>query len=447
MASREHLVQEFMARMRARNAGQNAFLQAIEEVATDVLTIEKADPNYNDARVLERLTEPDRVITFRVVWEDDEGALQINRGWRVQTSNAIGPYKGGTRFHPSVTEDVLKFLGFEQVFKNALTGLPLGGGKGGADFDPRGRSDREIMRFCHSFMNELKHHIGPDRDVPAGDINVGTREIGYLFGAYKRHNVEFHGALTGKGGSFGGSAMRVEATGYGLIYFLQNMLADNGGSLSEKRIAISGKGNVATHAARKSIDSDGKVVTLSDTAGTLVAENGFSHDAVTWVQERKVRGEDIADPPRDLGLKFHEGAMPWGIEADVALPCATQNEMDESAARTALDCGVTVLAEGANMPLTAEALRVIEASDAIYAPGKAANAGGVAISGLEMSQNAHRRYSSAEEVDQDLRNIMREIHDRVAEEGRDADVVNYRRGANIAAYRRVADAIVAYGVI
>ena len=441
MASREQLVTDFMDRVRARNPGQDAFLQAVEEVATDVLTVEKANPAYNDARVLERLTEPDRVIAFRVVWEDETGAVRINRGWRVQTSNAIGPYKGGIRFHPTVDESILKFLGFEQVLKNALTGLPLGGGKGGADFDPRGCSDHEIMRFCQAYMTELGRHIGPDRDVPAGDINVGTREIGYLFGTYKRHNNAFHGALTGKGGAFGGSAMRTEATGYGLIYFVGNVLAAADRTIEGQRVAISGKGNVATHAARKAIDQGAIVVSLSDTTGALVAEDGFTHDAVTWVQDRKASGEDIAHPPKDLGLVFREGALPWQIAADIALPCATQNEMDADAAKAALDAGVTLIAEGANMPLTAGALRAVDKAGILYAPGKAANAGGVAISGLEMSQNAHRRYASAQEGDSDLRD------DRAAEEGREAGRVNYRRGANIAGYRTVADAIVAYGVI
>ena len=447
MARREDLVSAFMDQLRAAHPGQDEFLQAVQEVAHDVLTVEAANPAYHRARVLERLAEPDRVIAFRVTWEDDAGKVQINRGWRVQTSNAIGPYKGGLRFHPNVTESVLKFLGFEQVFKNALTGLPLGGGKGGADFDPRGRSDREIMRFCQAFMRELQHHIGPDRDVPAGDINVGAREIGYLFGAYSQHNLAFHGALTGKGIAFGGSAGRVEATGYGLVYFLQNMLAAQRTTIEGKRIAISGKGNVATHAARKAIDTGARVVTLSDTSGTLFAPDGMGHDAVSWVQERKAQGKDISEPPQELCMAFKEGTLPWGVEADVALPCATQNEMDETAANAALDAGVKTIAEGANMPLTKGALERVEASDATYAPGKASNAGGVAVSGLEMSQNAQRRYASAEAVDADLQDIVRNIHDRVADEGRGDGAIDYRRGANIAGYRQLADAIAALGVV
>jgi glutamate dehydrogenase (NADP+) len=447
MTARQTLVDDFMERVTARNEGQNAFLQAVKEVAGDVLTVEKAHSDFTKARVLERLSEPDRIIAFRVVWEDDEGEVQINRGWRVQTSNAIGPYKGGIRFHPSVSPSILKFLGFEQVFKNALTGLPLGGGKGGADFDPRGRSEREIMRFCQAFMAELVHHIGPDRDVPAGDINVGTREIGYLFGAYKRHFGQFHGALTGKGQSFGGSAMRVQATGFGLIYFVQTMLDAHGEAIDGKRVAISGKGNVATHAAQKAIEVGAKVITLSDTSGTLLAENGLSQEAVDWVRAQKASGGDVADPPKHLGLTFKEGARPWGEHADIVLPCATQNEMDQEGAKAALDAGAKVIAEGANMPLTADAATKVDSAGVLYAPGKAANAGGVAISGLEMSQDSHRRFSTADEVDEDLRVIMRRIHDTIADEGRSNGKVSYRRGANIAGYRRVARALTAYGVV
>ncbi|MHA6343936.1 NADP-specific glutamate dehydrogenase [Roseivivax sp. CAU 1761] len=446
MSRRDDLVESFMARVEARNAHQPEFLQAVEEVARDVLTVEKAHASWSAARVLDRLAEPDRIIQFRVLWEADDGSPQINRGWRVQHCNAIGPYKGGLRFHPTVTTSVLKFLAFEQVFKNALTGLPLGGGKGGADFDPRGRSDREIMRFCQAFMAELAHHIGPDYDVPAGDINVGPREIGWLFGAYKRHHGEFHGALTGKGEVFGGSALRVEATGYGLIYFVDCMLAERDLSLERRRVAISGKGNVSTHAAEKAIQQGAVVVTLSDTSGTLHAPDGFSQEAVEWVRTRKAAGDDIADPPRDFGLTWCEGAQPWRFEADIALPCATQNEMDDDAARAALDAGVTLIAEGANMPLTAGAVEVIAAAGIPHAPGKAANAGGVAVSGLEMSQNAQGRFLSAEEVDAGLHGIMRGIHRKVARESRGGRI-DYRRGANLAAYRKVAEALCFYGIV
>ncbi|WP_082677544.1 NADP-specific glutamate dehydrogenase [Ruegeria profundi] len=447
MASRETLVKDFMERISSRNAGQQEFLQAVEEVANDVLTVEKANSAYAAARVLERLTEPDRLISFRVDWEDDSGALQVNRGWRVQMSNAIGPYKGGIRFHPTVSPSVLKFLAFEQVFKNALTGLPLGGGKGGADFDPSGRSDSEIMRFCHAFMAELAHHIGPDRDVPAGDINVGAREIGFLFGAYKRHHREFTGALTGKGDSFGGSAMRVEATGYGLIYFLQAMLAEKSEDVAEQRIAISGMGNVALHAAEKAIAEGGTVVSLSHSAGTILAEDGLNAEALEWIRTARSEDRDVADAPARLGLVYKAGEKPWGIEASVALPCATQNELEQSDAKAAVDAGLRYLAEGANMPLTGSAVAHIEQAGVVYGPGKAANAGGVAISGLEMSQNAHRQFSSAEEVDTALKSIMREIHDRAADEGRKSDRFNYRRGANIAGYRKVAEAISSFGIV
>ncbi|MCF6445848.1 NADP-specific glutamate dehydrogenase [Nereida sp. MMG025] len=447
MTDRHALTQTFMQPVTARNSGQDTFLQAVEEVAADVLTIEKNNPDYATAKVLERLTEPDRVISFRVTWVDDAGDVQINRGWRVQTCNAIGPYKGGLRFHPSVTLSDLKFLGFEQVFKNALTGLPLGGGKGGADFDPSGRSDGEIMRFCQAFMTELSRYIGPDMDVPAGDINVGTREIGYLFGAYKSLKGQFEGAITGKGMAFGGSAMRVEATGYGLIYFIQAMLDHAGDTLSGKRIAISGKGNVATHAAEKAICEDGIVVTLSDTSGTLIADDGFSQDAVDWVRTQKQKGADISDPPAHLNLSFEKDALPWDQSFDIALPCATQNEIDANAAHSIINAGAIILAEGANMPLTADALDKIAQSKITYAPGKASNAGGVAISGLEMSQNAHGQFESADAIDQNLKKIMQDIHARAAAEGREDGKINYRRGANVAAYRKVADAITAFGVV
>ncbi|MGB0497439.1 MAG: NADP-specific glutamate dehydrogenase [Rubricella sp.] len=448
MAQRETLTDRFMEGVAARNPGEDVFLQAVREVAHDVLTVEKAHSGWAKARVLERLTEPDRVLQFRVVWQDDAGEVRINRGWRVQTSNAIGPYKGGLRFHPSVTPSVLKFLGFEQVFKNALTGLPLGGAKGGADFDPTGCSDREIMRFCQAFMAELCRHIGPDLDVPAGDMNVGQREIGYLFGAYKRHKGQFHGALTGKGEAFGGSAMRVEATGFGLVYFVQNMLAERGSDFVGKRVAISGKGNVATHAAEKAIAEGGRVVSLSDTSGTLWCEEGLSMDGIEWVRSRKASGADVADPPRGLGLRFDEGAVPWGrTEAEIVLPCATQNEMTGEMASAALEAGAEIFAEGANMPLDAGAVRRVEASGALHAPGKAANAGGVAISGLEMSQNANRRYLSPGAVDDALRDIMAEIHARCARDGRVDGKLVYRRGANVAGYRRVADAVEAYGIV
>ncbi|SLN28666.1 NADP-specific glutamate dehydrogenase [Roseivivax jejudonensis] len=447
MDRRDALVESFMEAVRARNSGEDEFLQAVEEVARDVLTVEKAHSGYTDARVLERLTEPDLMVQFRVVWEGDDGATQVNRGWRVQMSNAIGPYKGGIRFHPSVSPSVLKFLAFEQCFKNALTGLPLGGAKGGADFDPSGRSPAEIMRFSQAFMAHLAPFIGPDLDVPAGDINVGQREIGWLFGAYKRQQGVFNGALTGKGEAFGGSALRTEATGFGLVYFVCAMLAHRGEEIAGKRIAISGKGNVSTHAALKAIDEGARVVTLSDTSGTLHAPDGFSREGVEWVMERKAAGEDIATPPAALGLQWHEDTLPWGMEADIALPCATQNEMDEDAAKALVDGGASLLAEGANMPLTSSAISVLDRAGLLQGPGKAANAGGVAVSGLEMSQNAQGRFLTREDVDRNLRDIMSDIHRTVLDEAGSADAPDYRQGANVAGYRHLARAIASYGII
>lgn len=442
---RDALLEDFMDRVAEKAPNQPEFQQAVAHVARDVITIEKAHSDYASAKVLERLAEPDRVIGFRVTWLDDANEVQVNRGWRVQYCDAIGPYKGGLRFHPSVNPSVLKFLGFEQTFKNALTGLPLGGGKGGSDFDPKGRSDAEIMRFCQAFMRELAPYIGPDRDIPAGDINVGTREIGWLFAAYKAHAREFSGALTGKGQSFGGSAMRVEATGYGLIYFVEAMLAEQKTDLNGARIAISGKGNVATHAAEKAVARGGRVITLSDTSGTLLAEDGMTHDLIHWVRARKAAGEDIAHPPGDA--RFVEGGVPWAQEADIALPCATQNEVDDKMAQMLVDGRTRIVAEGANMPLTEDARDVIEKASLLHAPGKASNAGGVAVSGLEMSQNSHRRFDSAEAIDEDLKQIVRDIHTRVAHEGRDGTRIDYSRGANIAGFRKVADAISAMGAI
>ncbi|MEJ6389453.1 NADP-specific glutamate dehydrogenase [Gymnodinialimonas ulvae] len=445
--SRHTLVNEFMNRVETHSPNQTEFHQAVRHVAQDVITIEKAHSGYTAAKVLDRLAEPDRVIGFRVVWQDDAGETQVNRGWRVQYSDAIGPYKGGLRFHPTVSPSILKFLGFEQVFKNALTGLPLGGGKGGADFDPTGRSDAEIMRFCHAFMCQLAPFIGPDRDVPAGDINVGTREIGWLFAAYKAHALEFTGALTGKGASFGGSQIRTEATGYGLIYFVQAMLAEQGADLAGKRVAISGKGNVATHAAEKAVEAGAHVITLSDTSGTLVAEDGIDAATIAWVRARKQAGEDISHPPEDTKARYVAGAMPWEQDVDIALPCATQNELDKDMAKALVDQGTQIVAEGANMPLTSDAIDIIANGGLLHAPGKAANAGGVAVSGLEMSQNSHRRYATAEEVDADLKQIMKRIHARAADEGRSGNRIDYSKGANIAAFRTVADAIAAMGAI
>ncbi|MGR3513507.1 MAG: NADP-specific glutamate dehydrogenase [Paracoccaceae bacterium] len=447
MNRRDALTEAFIGALGDHTNNQSEFLQAVEEVARDVLPIEKNDPSFTAARVLHRLAEPDRVLSFRVTWEADDGRVEINRAWRVQTSNAIGPYKGGLRFHPSVSLDTLKFLGFEQCFKNALTGLPMGGAKGGADFDPKGRSDAEIMRFCQALMREMSPFIGPDLDVPAGDINVGAQEIGYLFGAWRSYAKSFGGALTGKGLSYGGSEMRVAATGFGLIYFVACMLAEQGEDLSGKRIAISGAGNVARHAALKAIEQGAKVVSLSDTSGTLIAENGLSREAVEWVATQKFAGAGIEEPPKHLNATFEQNTTPWDRECEIALPCATQNELTGEMAKKLVDGGVKIVAEGANMPLTKEATRQLKRAKVIHAPGKAANAGGVAVSGLEMSQNAHGKFMSADEVDRELRTIMTTIHSRVIEEGRDGGRIDYGRGANIAGYRRLAKAIAAQGIL
>lgn len=447
MTRRDDLLTQFMDKLVARSPGEDEFHQAVRDVVRDTITIEKANSGYATAKVLERLGDPDRIIAFRIVWQDDRGEIRVNRGWRVQYSDAVGPYKGGLRFHPSVNLSGLKFLGFEQVFKNALTGLPLGGAKGGSDFDPKGRSDAEIMRFCQAFMRELAAHIGPDRDVPAGDIGVGAREIGWLFGTYKAIAREFAGAITGTGRSFGGSELRVEATGYGLIYFVQAMLAHRNEDLAGKRTAISGKGNVATHAAHKAIEVGARVVTLSDTSGTLLSKDGLDARTVAWVQLRKADGKSIDDPPSWSKARFVEGALPWTSEVDVALPCATQNEIDTDAAQQLVDGGVSLVAEGANMPLADGATKVIADAGIAHAPGKAANAGGVAVSGLEMSQNSRRRFDFADTIDSELRDTMRRIHDAAADEGRDGHRVDYVRGANIAACRKVADAISSMGAI
>lgn len=440
------LVEAFMGQITARTPDEPEFLQAVEEVAGDVLTVEKAHRDWAAAKVLERLTVPDRILEFRITWRDDAGDIQTNRGWRVQGCNALGPYKGGLRFHPDITRSVLKFLAFEQSFKNALTGLPMGGAKGGADFDPKGRSLGEVERFCTAFMTELGNYIGPDRDIPAGDINVGAREIGFLFGSYLRQGGKWNGALTGKGRSFGGSALRTEATGYGLIYFLGNILAARKDSMEGARIAISGMGNVALYAAEKAICEGGNVIALSDSGGTLHAPDGLTHDALNWVRETKGAGESVASSPRDLGLSYAAGEVPWGLDCDIALPCATQNELDGEAAQALIDGPCRAIAEGANMPLTADAQAKVRASDMIYAPGKAANAGGVAVSGLEMSQNSHGQYLSREAVDDALKDIMGSLHDRLSRESGSGTEIDYVRAANTAAYRQLADAITHLGV-
>ena len=446
------LTDTFMADLRDRYGHEPEFLQAVEEVALDVITVEKANAEYARARILSRLSEPDRIIAFRVTWADDAGEVQINRCWRVQHCNAIGPYKGGLRFAPTVTRSVLKFLAFEQTFKNSLTGLMLGGAKGGSDFDPAGRSDAELQRFSRGFMAELQHHIGPMRDIPAGDIGVSTREIGYMFAAWKQHTLDFAGVITGKSQCIGGSALRKEATGYGAVYFLCAMLGASGGEIEGKRVAISGMGNVAAHAARKALALGARVIAVSDSSGAMEAPDGFSAEALDWVLSRKAAGHSIENPRRELGLTWHPGGKPWNLGAEIAMPCATQNEIGAKEARELRDGGCRMIVEGANMPLTAEATRIVREGGIAHAPGKAANAGGVAVSGLEMGQNAVFQPLAREEVDRALGEIMRRVHDRLLDEARglgpvEGGVIDYPRAANVAAYRRVADALLDHGII
>jgi glutamate dehydrogenase (NADP+) len=439
----------FMADVEARSPGEPEFHQAVREFAEKVLPIVNADARYTDARVLERMVEPDRVITFRVVWESDDREIRVNRGYRVQFNNAIGPYKGGLRFDPSVNLSILKFLGFEQTFKNSLTTLPMGGAKGGSDFDPKGRSDDEVMRFCQSFMTGLYRYIGKDVDVPAGDIGVGAREVGYLFGQFKRIQNEWSGTLTGKGVSFGGSPLRTEATGYGCVYFAREVLARMDGGFEGRTCVISGSGNVAQYTAEKLVELGARVVTLSDRGGFVHDPEGVTLEKVRWVEELKTaRHGRLEEYARTWGGTFHPGEAPWSVPCDVAFPCATQNELDEDDARRLVANGCRLVCEGANMPVTYAGSKVLEAARVAHAPGKAANAGGVAISGLEMSQNAMRMSWSREEVDQRLRGIMRQIHENCVEHGYVEDGwVDYVRGANVAGFLKVAEAMLALGIL
>ena len=450
MASSEHVdLAQFIEGVRKRNPGQPEFVQAVQEVAEDIFDFIQDKTEYHEYQILRRIAEPDRIISFRVCWEDDNHNIRVQRGWRVQNNNAIGPYKGGLRFHPSVTESVLKFLAFEQTFKNALTGLPMGGGKGGSNFNPKGKSDHEVMRFCQSFMTELYRHVGADVDVPAGDIGVGGREIGYMFGQYKRITNQFTGVLTGKGLEFGGSLIRPEATGYGAVYFLANMLKTRGQDLSGKTAVISGSGNVATHAAEKVTQLGGKVLTLSDSGGFIHDPDGITQEKIDWVKAHKTRRRGrIEDYVAEFkGASFVAGKTPWGVPCDVALPCATQNELNGDDARMLVANGCVAVSEGANMPTDLDGVHVFKAAKILYAPGKAANAGGVAVSGLEMSQNSERRSWKEAELQQLLLDIMEGIHDRCLTYGRVSDgYVDYVKGANIAGFKKVADAMLAYGV-
>ena len=436
--------------IKQRDPNQAVFHQAVEEVFGSLKPFLEKNPKYTQQGLLERIVEPERVVMFRVSWVDDKGNVQVNRGYRVQMNSAIGPYKGGLRFHPTVDLGVLKFLAFEQVFKNALTTLPMGGGKGGSDFDPKGKSDAEVMRFCQAFMTELSRHIGADLDVPAGDIGVGGREIGFLFGQYKRVRNEFASVLTGKGLAYGGSLIRPEATGYGCVYFAQSMLHTRGEQFTGKRVVISGSGNVAQYACEKAIQLGAKVLTVSDSNGFVkFPDSGMTEAHVAALLELKnERRERLSVYAKEQGLEYFADQKPWGVPCDIALPCATQNELDEAAAKTLLANGVQCVAEGANMPSTLGAVEAFTQAKILYAPGKASNAGGVATSGLEMSQNAIRLSWSAEEVDKRLFDIMANIHENCVENGAAADgYVNYVNGANIAGFRKVADAMLAQGVV
>lgn len=442
-------IANFMRGLIRRNPGEPEFHQAVEEVVISLMPFVVANTHYKDACILERMTEPDRVVIFRVCWEDDAGNVRTNRAWRVQFNNAIGPYKGGMRFHPSVTLSVLKFLGFEQCFKNALTGLPMGGGKGGSNFNPKGKSDREIMRFCQSLMIELSRHIGEDTDVPAGDIGVGAREISYMFGQYKRLENRFVGVLTGKGLSFGGSLVRTEATGYGATYFMQNMLALKGDSVQGKVASVSGSGNVALYCIQKVSELGGKVVTASDSDGFIYDKDGISGEKWEFLRELKEdRRGRISEYAQKFGCEYHAGKRPWSVPVDLAFPCATQNELDGKEAKLLIKNGLKAVAEGANMPCTPEAVNAFLTAKIAYGPGKASNAGGVGVSGLEQSQNALRIAWSREEVDQRLQDIIRSVHEKCVQYGRQSDgFVNYVDGANIAGFVKVADAMLAYGVV
>ncbi len=448
--SYQEQIDKFMDYAKMRNSNEPEFLQAVKEVAEAVIPYIEENPKYKGKKLLERMIEPERVISFRVPWVDDKGEIQVNRGYRIQFNSAIGPYKGGLRFHSTVNQSILKFLGFEQIFKNALTTLPMGGGKGGSDFNPKGKSDAEVMRFCQSFMSELFRHIGPNVDVPAGDIGVGGREIGYLFGQYKKLKNEFAGVLTGKGLSFGGSLIRPEATGFGVVYFAEQMLATKGLDLKDKLVAVSGFGNVAWGAITKANQLGAKVVTISGPDGYIYDPDGISGKKIDYLLRLRATNNDVVAPYADQfpEATFYPGKKPWEQKVDIALPCATQNELHKEDAKNLIDNGVIAVVEGANMPSTPEAIKIFKAAKILYSPGKASNAGGVAVSGLEMSQNSLRFNWTAEEVDAKLKRIMKDIHDNAVKYGKQADGwVDYEKGANIAGFVKVADAMLAQGVV
>ena len=450
MSSYQHQIDAFMKVVKIKNSHEPEFIQAVLEVAETVIPYIEANPKYKSTKILERITEPERVIQFRVPWLDDSGEVQVNRGFRVEFNSAIGPYKGGLRFHPSVNLSILKFLGFEQIFKNSLTTLPMGGGKGGSDFDPKGKSDNEVMKFCQSFMTELSRHIGPNTDVPAGDIGVGGREIGYMFGQYKRIRNEFTGVLTGKGINWGGSLIRPEATGYGTVYFAAEMLKTKGDNFNGKVVSISGSGNVAQFACEKATQLGAKVVTMSDSKGFIHDPNGIDAKKLAWIMDLKNnrRGRIMEYASEFDGVSFHENEKPWSIKVDVALPCATQNELNEEQAKQLVENGCMAVAEGANMPCTPEAIAMFQSRRVLFSPGKASNAGGVATSGLEMSQNSLRFNWTSEEVDQKLHNIMLDIHKQCVNFGTQEDgYIDYVKGANIAGFVKVADAMIDQGIV
>ncbi|MFL3044854.1 MAG: NADP-specific glutamate dehydrogenase [Candidatus Neomarinimicrobiota bacterium] len=441
-------IDDFMKHVTSRSPGEDEFHQAVHEVFSSIWEFLQEHPQYIHAGILDRIIEPERVIMFRVPWRDDRGMTQVNRGYRVEFNSAIGPYKGGLRFHASVNLSILKFLGFEQVFKNSLTTLPMGGGKGGSDFDPKGKSDNEVMSFTQSFMSELFRHIGPDTDVPAGDIGVGGREIGYLFGQYKRLRNEFSGVLTGKGLNWGGSRIRPEATGYGAVYFAEEMLKLRGDSFSGKIVTISGSGNVAQFATEKVNQLGGKVVSISDSNGTIHDADGINVDKLAWVMDLKnIKRGRIKDYAEEFNCEYLEGQRPWSIPCDIALPCATQNEIGIKDAKTLIKNGCKCVSEGANMPSAPGAVDVFMENKILFGPGKAANAGGVAVSGLEMSQNNMRLSWTREEVDQRLQQIMKDIHEQCNTYGTEGDYVNYIKGANIGGFIKVADAMIDQGVV
>jgi len=450
MSTYQNQIDTFMESVKNKNGHEPEFIQAVLEVAEAVIPYIEENPKYKTAKILDRIIEPERVIQFRVPWVDDSGEVQVNRGFRVEFNSAIGPYKGGLRFHPSVNLSILKFLGFEQIFKNSLTTLPMGGGKGGSDFNPKGKSDNEVMKFCQSFMSELFRHIGPNTDVPAGDIGVGGREIGYMFGQYKRLRNEFTGVLTGKGINWGGSLIRPEATGYGTVYFAAEMLKTKGDDFSGKVVSISGSGNVAQFACEKATQLGAKVVTMSDSKGFIHDPSGIDEEKLAWIMDlknnRRGRIKEYAD--HFDGVTFHENEKPWSVQVDVALPCATQNELNEDQAKDLVNNGCIAVAEGANMPCTPEAIAAFQSNKVLFSPGKASNAGGVATSGLEMSQNSLRYNWSREEVDQKLHNIMLDIHKQCVDYGKGEDgFIDYVKGANIAGFVKVADAMIDQGVI